>query len=1087
VDDRPENLLALEAILDERELTLVKATSGDEALRLLSETDFAVVLLDVKMDGMSGFETARRIRGQARNRAVPIIFLTAYDTDRRQLEEGYSVGAVDFLTKPLVPVILRAKVASLVQLFQEKEKARRQGELYRLLVEYTTDYAIFMLDPQGRVATWNAGAQRIKGWTAEEIIGRHFSCFYPKEVAERGWPDEELRRATAAGRFEDEGWRVRKDGSRFWANVIITAVRDEHGTLRGFGKVTRDMTERKRAEENSRRLLQEEAARKAAESSMQEARQAQEKERRQREQLHVTLTSIGDAVIVTDRTGAVSFMNPVAVALTGWQPQEAAGQPLERVFHIVNEETRLPVENPVSKVLREGMVVGLANHTVLLSKDGREIPIDDSGAPIRGEDRDIAGVVLVFRDVTEARRAVEARLRLAALVESSEDAIIGYDLAGNITSWNMGATRLYDYTAEEVVGKPLTLLEPPGHPDELPTMLERIKRGEGIEHFETVRVRKDGRRVNVSLTISPVKNAEGKIVGASKIARDITARKRQEVNLRFLAGASKVLAELLDVHSTLQKVARLAVPHFADWCAVDMLEPDGSLRRLAVAHVDPSKVELAHELYRRFPPDPSARQGVWNIIRTGKSEIVPEISDELLAQRVKNPEVLRIIRKLGLRSYMGVPLMVRGEVLGVATFIAAESGRHYDAHDLALAEELAHRSAIAIENARLYSEVREADRRKDEFLATLAHELRNPLAPIRNSLQILNMPRVDPAMAERSREMMERQVQHLVRLVDDLLDVSRVMQGKIELRKQQVELASVVARAVESAQPLIDALGHELTIHLPIESLTLQADPVRLAQVFGNLLTNAAKYTEARGRIWLTTQREGEQAVLRIRDTGIGIAPDMLSRIFDLFVQAEHATNRSQGGLGIGLTLVKNLVEMHHGTVEAHSPGLGKGSEFVVRLPILRKSEAGRMKDESGKDAGSLHPSSFIPQPSGRRLVVVDDNVDAADSLAVLLRLQGHEVHVAHDGPAGLRLAAEHQPEMIFLDIGMPGMDGYEVARRLRHEPGLKNVRLAALTGWGQQEDRRRTAEAGFDYHLVKPVEPKVLEELLAGEKRANK
>ncbi len=369
--------------------------------------------------------------------------------------------------------------------------------------------------------------------------------------------------------------------------------------------------------------------------------------------------------------------------------------------------------------------------------------------------------------------------------------------------------------------------------------------------------------------------------------------------------------------------------------------------------------------------------------------------------------------------------------------------------------------------------LRENDRRKDEFLATLAHELRNPLAPIRNSLQILKMPRLDAAIAERSREMMERQVHHLVRLVDDLLDVSRVMRGKIELRKERVELASVVARAVETVQSLIEAQGHQLMVSLPPESLPLEADPVRLSQVVGNLLTNAAKYTEAGGRIRLTAQREGGEVVLRVRDTGIGIAPDMLPKVFDLFVQVDHSATRSQGGMGIGLTLVKNLVEMHHGTVEARSDGLGKGSEFVVRLPL---SAQGR-EEKGDQDNGG--PSESAPS-SGHRLLVVDDNRDAADSLAMLLRLQGHEVRVAHDGPTALQMATDYRPEMVFLDIGMPGMDGYEVARRLRSQPGLESVRLAALTGWGQEEDRRRSKEAGFDQHLVKPPEPQALDEVLA-------
>jgi signal transduction histidine kinase/ActR/RegA family two-component response regulator len=384
------------------------------------------------------------------------------------------------------------------------------------------------------------------------------------------------------------------------------------------------------------------------------------------------------------------------------------------------------------------------------------------------------------------------------------------------------------------------------------------------------------------------------------------------------------------------------------------------------------------------------------------------------------------------------------------------------------------------ERKRLEDELRATDRRKDEFLATLAHELRNPLAPIRNSLQILKIPRVDSATVQQTRDMMERQVEQLVRLVDDLMDVSRVMQGKIELRKEPLELATVIARAVETVQPLIEVKGHRLETTVPSESLLLDADSVRLSQVIGNLLTNAAKYTEANGRIWLSVERSGCHAVLKVRDNGIGIDPVMLPHVFNLFVQVDHAATRSQGGLGIGLTLVKNLIEMHGGTVEAHSEGLGKGSEFVIWLPLLVVERREPHESENG-----CKPQD-IDAAAGYRLMVVDDNQDAAVSLAMLLRLQGHEVRVVHDGPSALEQAQAFDPAMVFLDIGMPGMDGHEVARKIRQQPGLENVVLAALTGWGQKEDRRRTAEAGFDHHLVKPPEPEAVARLLAGLKHAD-
>ena len=400
------------------------------------------------------------------------------------------------------------------------------------------------------------------------------------------------------------------------------------------------------------------------------------------------------------------------------------------------------------------------------------------------------------------------------------------------------------------------------------------------------------------------------------------------------------------------------------------------------------------------------------------------------------------------------------------TFATAESGRTYTEDDLDFANDVARRVAVAIENTKLYQALREADRRKDEFLATLAHELRNPLAPIRNALEIIKMPHVAADTLERARAMLERQVHHVVRLVDDLLDVSRVMGGKIELRREPVEFAAVIARAVETVQPLIDAQQHELHITLSPVSMLLDADPVRLSQVVCNLLTNAAKYTDPGGHIWLDAEREQDLAVVRVRDNGIGLEAAMTTRIFDLFAQVDHATTRSQGGLGIGLTLAKNLVEMHNGSIEAHSAGIGRGAEFVVRLPLLTVQH--RTGSQPAVTAGS-EPSQAN---SGSRLLVVDDNHDSAESFAMLLRAQGHEVRVAFSGPAALEMIKDYVPDIVFLDIGMPGMDGYEVARRLRQQPIWSDVVLVAVTGWGQQEDRRRSAESGFDHHLVKPLEP---------------
>jgi signal transduction histidine kinase/ActR/RegA family two-component response regulator len=361
--------------------------------------------------------------------------------------------------------------------------------------------------------------------------------------------------------------------------------------------------------------------------------------------------------------------------------------------------------------------------------------------------------------------------------------------------------------------------------------------------------------------------------------------------------------------------------------------------------------------------------------------------------------------------------------------------------------------------------LREADRRKDDFVTMLAHELRNPLAPVRNAVQMLKMPGLNRDTARKACEMMERQVVHLVRLVDDLLDVSRVTRGVIELRREHVDLSAIFAGALEAAQPIFYARGHDAIVSLPSEPIVLDADPVRLAQVVTNILVNSAKYTPATGRIWLTGERDGPDAVIRVRDSGAGIAPEFLPRVFELFSQADRSLARTRGGLGIGLMLVRRLVEMHGGTVTASSPGLGQGSEFVVHLPAVPAvAEDDRPKEASPPAVGA-----------SRRVLVVDDNVDAAESSAFLLRFSGHEVEVAHDGEAALRVVRGFRPDVVLLDIGLPGKSGYEVARELRSRPEGEGIILAAVTGYGQDDDRRRSLEAGFDYHLTKPLDPDTL------------
>ena len=647
----------------------------------------------------------------------------------------------------------------------------------------------------------------------------------------------------------------------------------------------------------------------------------------------ITLASISDGVITTDRAGCVTSLNPVAETLTGWTQAEAEGRALEDVFRIIDEASRVPVANPAMRSLREGRIVSFPKHTLLLAKDGTERAIEDSIAPIRDEAGIILGAVLIFRDGTEQRRANAARQHLAAVVASSADAIITKDLTGRITTWNDGARRIFGYTAEEVMGQSITILIPPEMHAEEDDILARLRRGERVLPFETVRLDKTGRRLNISVTASPIRDPSGRVIGASKIARDITQRTRTERMNRFLSESSAALADLSDYESTLRKVARLAVPSFADLCAVDIRTDDGSVRRLALIQNNPDNEALTAEMLRTHAPAPGDQHGVMRVLRTGESVWFRSVTDAFLQAVAHDEQHLSWLRRLRPRSYICVPVRSRRSAVGALTFVTTDSGREYEEADLRTAEDLAHRAAIAIENASLVATLRESDRRKDEFLAMLAHELRNPLAPIRNAAHIIRARATGERELTWATEIIERQVYQMTRLVDDLLDVSRITSGKITLHRERIDARATVAIVVEACQPQITSQHHKLNVDLPAEPLYVDADPVRLSQILFNLLDNAAKYTDPGGRIWLMMTPDDGWVEIRVRDTGIGIASDMLTQIFEMFTQIDRSLERSKGGLGIGLMLVHRLVEMHGGTVRATSDGAGQGSEFVVRLP----------------------------------------------------------------------------------------------------------------------------------------------------------
>ena len=615
--------------------------------------------------------------------------------------------------------------------------------IFQLVVQQVKDYALFVLDPAGRIMTWNLGAQRIKGYAPEEIIGRHFSTFYTPDAVARGWPAEELRLATREGRFEDEGWRLRKDGSRFWANVVITALRDAGGKLVGFSKITRDLTERK---------LQE-----------------------------------------------------------------------------------------------------------------------------------------------EALRQTEERFRL--LVEGVLDyAIFMLDPDGVVTSWNAGAQRIKGYARNEIVGKHFSCFYSDediaaGKPwEELVTA-----RRDGRAEDEGWRLKKNGERFWARVIIAPLHDADGHVRGFAKVTQDLSDRRHMQ-------------------------------------------------------------------------------------------------------------------------------------------------------------------------------SLQDAATQVNEFIATLAHELRNPLAPIRTAVEVMaKVPSSDPAQ-QAMRETIDRQSAQLARIVDDMLDIARVTRGAMSLELAPVDLAEAVRRAVETSAPAIEAGRHRLDVELPPERLVVHGDMHRLTQILVNLLNNAARYTPHAGRIAVRARREDRWSVIEVSDNGRGIEPGMLERIFHMFVQGRAALEKIGAGLGVGLALARRIAEAHGGTLQAQSEGENKGAQLTLRLPLL-KTPAQPINTAAQATAGPM---------LAKRILVVDDNVDAATTLQLLLKSLGHEACAVYDGQQALGMALSFRPDVVLLDIGMPGLDGYEVARRLRALERERPLRIIAITGWGQEADRTRSREAGFDVHLVKPVSPETLERLLA-------
>jgi len=842
VDDRPDKLMALEAVLADLGQNLIKATSGKDALKAVLKQDFAVILLDVNMPAMDGFETAALIRQRKKSEKTPIIFFTALSDTDTHITRGYSLGAVDYLRIPVEPDILRAKVAAFVDLYKKTEKVKQQAEMMR-------------------------------------------------ELQER---EHRTQLAEATDRLEAETKR-----NRFFTLAI-------------------------------------------------------------------------DMLAIAGFDGHFKQLNPSWEKTLGFTDDELRAKPLIEFVHL---EDRASTEEQLQRVQTGASIAYFENR--YRTKAGGWRWLGWTAAPFAEE-----GLIYIFaRDLTERKVAEEERFHLI---------------------------------------------------------------------------------------------------------REQTARAAAEAAERraaFLADAGISLASSLDYHTTLARLVRLAVPFMADWCALDVRDEDGAVRRVEVAHADAGKEDLARRLMA-FSPDPEGDDPPARVMRTREPCLAPECNDEMLAGLVRDAEAQKALRASGTCSMMVIPLVARGRPLGALTFLSAESSRTYGRLDLELAEELGRRAALAADNASLYRSSQEArkgaeraNRAKDEFLATLSHELRTPLTPILGWTVMLRSGTLDQAGMLRGLEVIERNVRAQTQLIEDLLDVSRIVTGKLRVEVRPIDLVPVVEAGLDAVRPSAEAKDIHLDVKLdPIDSKVL-GDPDRLQQVVWNLASNAVKFTPKGGRIEVRLGRADAHVHLSVKDNGKGISAEFLPYVFDRFRQADSTSTRKYGGLGLGLAIVRHLVELHGGTVHAESSGPDHGATFTVRLPLMEErplAAPARHGSESGDAASAV-------RLDGVKVMVVDDELDMRDFLSVSLRQYGADVTaLASVGEAVAALERE-KPDVLVSDIGMPGEDGYALIRKVRAlgpERGGQ-VPAAALTGFAAGDDTTRVLSAGYQVHLPKPVEPSQLAQVV--------
>ena len=782
--------------------------------------------------------------------------------------------------------------------------------------------------------------------------------------------------------------------------------------------------------------------------------------------------SSDDAIVSKDLNSTITSWNQAAERMFGYTAAEAIGKSIRMII----PADRQAEEEMVLARIRAGEAI-THFETIRQRKDGTLIPISLTVSPIHDEAGCVVGASKIARDISERTQAQVAARQLAAVVESSDDAIITKDLNSIITSWNLAAERMFGYTVVEAVGRSIRILIPEELQDEEDVVLAKIRAGEKIDHYETVRQRKDGTRLTISLTVSPLRNERGEIVGASKVARDITERSRllaaageHANNTEKLSEVGTVVASTLDRETVLQKVTDIAteLTHAQFGAFFYNVTPPES----GDAYMLYTLSGAPREAFAKFPHPRATAVFAPTFHGEGPVRLDDVTQDPRYGKSA--PYHGMPPGHLPVRSYLSVPVKgIAGHVLGGLFFGHSEVGVFTDQHER-LALGVAAWASVALENARLFEDAQAANRMKDEFLAVLSHELRTPLNAIVGYSRLLRGGILPADKAERGLETLERNARWLTQIVDDVLDVSRIVSGKLRLDVQPVELPIIVDNAVATIQPAADAKGVRVQTMVDPRVGPVSGDPGRLQQVVWNLVSNAVKFTPKKGRVQVRLECVDSHVEIVVSDTGMGIRPDFLPYVFERFRQAEGSTTRKTGGLGLGLAIVRHIVELHGGTVEASSAGEGEGATFRVRLPLM-------IVHPDALEARREHPRTErrnaltgLGDLSGIHVFAIDDEEDALHLLRVVLETAGAEVTTLNSSITALERIAEVKPHVLVVDLGMPEMDGFELIARLRKSANqaIRRIPAAALTAFARSEDRTKALRSGFEMHLAKPVDP---------------